>query len=340
MKKTTIVAFLIVLILSGACTPVQSTYSCLGSERTAINNPHFQLLWSRSKIVIRPGSADTLMQGIASKAFVITGQDLEYGGSKLLALDALSGNVLWQRDVRLPGSIITSNSQLYAGLYDKLEIVDPQTGNLVKEIRFSKVGSIYNIFATEHNLYALTNSGRWLTYNLEDGTYSLSEPFLPYTPFLIEDGILYFKEFGTYKAKDTETQSILWEYLLNEATHVHPLITENMIIVLAERGSIYGLDKSTGDLLWKLDEPVISNVISNKSQLYFLTNDGYLKVLDINSGQEITKLEFTPASFELDSPPSGNIIGAYDIWVDSENDTLIMSFGDSCQLMAFKLAIP
>jgi outer membrane protein assembly factor BamB len=163
---------------------------------------------------------------------------------------------------------------------------------------------------------------------------------LPYTPFLIEDRILYLNELGTYKAKDTETQSILWEYSLNEATHVHPLITENMIIISAERGSIYGLDKSTGNLLWKLDEHVISNVASNKSQLYFLTTDGFLKVLDVNSGQEITKLEFTPTSFEPNSPPSGNIIGAYDIWVDSQNEIIVVSFGDSCQLMAFKLGIP
>ena len=100
------------------------------------------------------------------------------------------------------------------------------------------------------------------------------------------------------------------------------------------------MDKKTGSLLWRVDGHAISNVASSKSRIYFLANDGYLKVLDINSGQEITKLGFSPASFEPNSPPSGNIIGAYDLWVDSENDIIVLSFGDSCQLMALKLQMP
>src|SRR5688572_20122380 len=105
-------------------------------------------------------------------------------------------------------------------------------------------------------------------------------------------------------------------------------------------GKIYALDKRTGNLLWNIDAHVLSNVGTNKSQIYFLTNDGYLKVLDLNTGQEITKLEFSPTSLEPNSPPSGNIIGAYYLWVDTENSIVTISFGDSCQLAAFKVEIP
>ena len=94
---------------------------------------------------------------------------------------------------------------------------------------------------------------------------------------------MYFDEAGMYKAKDIETQSILWEYPLNETVHAHPLFTDNMIIIVAELGSIYGLDKKTGTLLWKVDAHTISNVAVNKSKLYYLANDGYLKVLDLNN---------------------------------------------------------
>lgn len=344
MKKVLILVISIIAVLSGACSPFQSGrtsgYTCSNFQRTPANNSYFQPLWSRSGIAIYPDPFNPLMQGTASKVFLVTGQDSKYGGSKILALDTQSGSVLWQRNVVLPASIITSSTLLYTSLYDKIEVVDPQTGNLVKTIEVPKVGFIYNVFATEHNLYAFTKSGRYLTYNINDGSYSLSEPFLPYHPFLIENGIMYFVDTEAYKAKDIETQSILWENSVNDAFTAHPLFTHDMIILLTRMGSIYSLDKGTGKLLWKLDENVISNIAVNKSDLYFVTNDGYLKMLDMNSGQEIAKLEFVPASFEPNSPPSGNIIGAYDLWVDSQNDIAVVSFGDSCQLMAIKLQTP
>jgi len=307
-----------------------------------VSNSYFQPLWSRTGIAVYPDPFNPLMQGIPSKVFVVTGQDFEYGGSKILALDTQSGKALWQRNVVLPASIITSNSQLYTTLYDKIEVIDSQTGELVKEIAVPNVGTIYNIFATEHNLYADTKSGRWLTYNFNDETYSLSEPFLPYHPFLIESGVMYFVDAEAYKAKDIKTQSILWKNSVIDNVAASPLFTDKNIILLTEMGSVYSFDKETGELLWKLneDEHVISNMIADKSYLYFLTNDGYLKVLDLGNGKEIAKLGFTPALFELNSPPSVNIIGAYDLWVDSENDILVVSFGDSCQLISFKLQVP
>jgi outer membrane protein assembly factor BamB len=324
------------LALSGGFAGAGTPFSCPTSEHWPVNNLP---LWSRPGIAIYPDSTP-LMQGVTSRVFVVAGKDFEYGGSKILALDIQSGNVLWQRNVIQPGrSIITSNSQLYADFNDKIEIVDPQTGKLVKRTEIPHVGPIHNIFATDHNLYAITKSGRQLTYNVDYGTYSLSEPFLPYRLFLIENGVMYLYEDGAFKAKETETQSILWEYSANEAFTAHPLITNKVIILLTQMGSVYSVDKGTGKLLWKLDEHTISNVVANKSQLYFLTKDGYLKVLDMNNGQEITKLEFTHAPFALNSPSSDNIIGAYNIWVDSQKDIVVVSFGDSCQVMGIKLEI-
>ena len=336
MKKNIILIFTIWL---GACSPVYSGYSCLSPLNIPAINSDFQLLWSRTGIAIYPDRFNSLMQGVRSKVFIVTSKDFEYGGSKILALDTQSGNVLWQRDAVLPASIITSNTQLYTTLNDKIDIVDPQTGNLVREIEIPNVGTIYNVFATEHNLYAFTKSGRHLIYNIDDGIYGLSEPFLAYYPIIIENGLMYFTEAGSYKAKEVQTQSILWEYSLNETVNVHPLFTDNVIVISTVMGRIYGLDKRTGNLLWNVDAHAISNVTASKSKLYLLAGDGHLKVLDINNGQEIAKLEFSPASFESNSPSTSNIIGAYNVWVDSENDILLVSFGDSCQLSSFKLHI-
>jgi len=123
--------------------------------------------------------------------------------------------------------------------------------------------------------------------------------------------------------------------------NVHPLFTENMIIIVSETGNIYGLDKKNGTLVWKVATHIISNVAVNRSKLYYLANDGYLKVLELSTGQEIAKVEFAPTPFQLIDPATENIlIGAYNLWVDSENNILTVSLGDSCQFMGFKINEP
>jgi outer membrane protein assembly factor BamB len=287
--------------------------------------------------VIYPDAFNSLLQGAASKVFVVAAKDFEYGTGKILALDIESGQVLWHRSLDAPESIITSNSQLYIALNDKIEILDPQTGNLVKEIQIPNVGPIYNISATENNLYAFTKSGKWLTYDIDSGTHTLSEPFLPYHPFLIENRVMYFYEARELKARETETQSILWAHLINSDFDL--VFTDN-IIIIRQLDDITGLDKRTGSLLWNLHTHVISNIATDNSYLYFLTNEGNIEVHNLSNGEEVAKLEFVPAAFELDSPSSNNMVGAYNLWADSQNNNLVVSFGDSCQLMSFKIQMP
>jgi len=110
-----------------------------------------------------------------------------------------------------------------------------------------------------------------------------------------------------------------------------------MIIILSETGNIYSLDKENGDLIWKLDTNIISNITTDTSRLYFLTMDGYLKVLNINNGQELQKFEISSTPFSNNLSDSNIAVGVFNIWIDSQNKTAIFSLGDSCQLIGIKL---
>lgn len=336
MKKNLILAILLITLLVDACSSVGINQNCNPTEHRIVNNPHVQLLWSKSNIYTLQSTFNPMIQGIASRFFVGI-QNSDYDSS-VVSFETKTGNMLWHRNLNLPASILANSAGLYVGDYNKIVVYNLQTGDLEKEINLLKVGTVQNMYSDEQNLYIHTGNGSWVTYDTNDDTVELSEPLLPYTPFIIENEILYIHDVEGIKAVDTRNQTIVWKYLIDEPINTHPIFTDDILIVLTSTGNIYSLDKKTGNLIWMLDVYSISNVAMDMSRLYFLTKDGYLKVLDMRSGQEIEKLEFSPASFQLST--SNKIVGGYNVWVDPQTEIVIVSLGDSCQMMALKFQLP
>jgi outer membrane protein assembly factor BamB len=337
MKQKLVLLFALITILGFACSPGLRIETCIVPQRNLADTPNFRLLWSDANVfVVYSGNLDPSLYGLDSTVFAKIRGSNNFA-SKIIALDTQSGKMKWQRDITSQGAIIVSDSSFYMGIYDNIQEYDPQTGNLIRVTNFPNIGNIYNMFVNNHSLYALSSSGRWLTYNLEDQTSELSEPFLPYTPFVVDDGVLYSHDAKGFKATKNETGETLWTHLIDEAINLHPLFVDNMIIILSETGNIYGIDKENGDLIWKLGTNIISNIAADTSRLYFLTMDGYLEVLNISNGQELQRLEISSTPFNNNLPDSNVAVGVYNIWMDSQNTTAIFSLGDSCQLIGIKL---
>lgn len=284
--------------MSVTCSPLPIIAGCKSTERFVADSSDLKILWSKSNVSVYDDPFNPLLQGVKSIVFAVI-QSPDYSSSKIIALDTLSGNLLWESKVVLPATIVTSDSSLYMGIYDKIQEYDAFTGRLVKEATFPNVGAIYNIFYNQQSLFALTNSGRWLTYDVKQNTSELSEPFLPYTPFIVDNEILYSYDPEGIKATAIQSKVNLWKYPIAEAINIHPLFTDTMLIILSQTGSIYALNKENGNLIWKSDKNVISNIATDASQLYFLTSDGYLNVVGISNGQEIQRVEVSPTGFEV-----------------------------------------
>jgi len=335
MKQRFTLILIVITILCTSCSPASRIESCKVPERNIAATPNFKLLWSESNISVHSDPLNPSLDGLNSTVFAVIYKT--YTSSQIMALDVRSGEMKWQRNVNLPVTIVASDTSLYMGSYDTLHEYDSQTGNVVRETNFPNIGNIYNMFVNDQTLYALSSSGQWLIYNLEDNTSELSERFLPYTPFITDNGILYLRDSEGFKATKIETGETLWRQPIDEPINLHPLFVDNMIIILSETGNIYALDKESGNLIWKLGTNVLSNVAADTSRLFFLTKDGYLKVLDIGDGQELQNLQISSTPFSVNSPRSDIAIGVYNIWADSQDQTVIFSLGDSCQLMALKL---
>ncbi len=129
------------------------------------------------------------------------------------------------------------------------------------------------------------------------------------------------------------TQKVLWKYSIVISTN--PLFADNVIIVPTLDDNIYMLNKVTGKLIAKVFAQPISNVAQDATRIYFLTKDGALEVVDKMSGQEVQQISLSAAPFLLSTPEK--TLGSYDLWIDPQNEIVVASLGDSCQLLALKM---
>jgi len=100
-------------------------------------------------------------------------------------------------------------------------------------------------------------------------------------------------------------------------------------------GSVYAMQRSTGKILWKTDNNVISNIVISpaKKLAYVLTRDGKLLGIDIDNGASTTLIEFSNVPFVLNGE---DIVGGYELAYDQTTKSLFILLGDSRQLFAFK----
>ncbi|MCP5099826.1 MAG: PQQ-binding-like beta-propeller repeat protein [Chloroflexi bacterium] len=104
---------------------------------------------------------------------------------------------------------------------------------------------------------------------------------------------------------------------------VTPQMTENLIVLQLERQDVadtFGLlvlNRADGSLQWRLDTPLVGNVVVDNGRILTLTAAANLLVLDLATGTQLAELPFTPDLAQPDETihyalgASGNQIAIY-----------------------------
>lgn len=141
------------------------------------------------------------------------------------------------------------------------------------------------------------------------------------------------------RAINTKTGELLWEAQLDHVLSMQPVFTENTIFLRSGNGigSIYAIERSTGNILWKTDDTFISDIaFSDKNGLVYVINqNGEVWEINGSSGERKPIIEFTNTPFQYNGPEAN--VGGYEIAYDNTEDILYVLLGDSTQLFAFKV---
>lgn len=284
----------------------------------------------------------SMMVASAGKVLLIGGLSKD-GGERLICLDGTSGKVAWEKvDQRHEqrGSLSAISAipgELYAGYggVPSVKKLDLSTGDVFWSQTLSGRGLLY-LFMLEKEVQ-ISTSPEWFSRlnaksgevieNVKGREIFISTPKITVSPILMNE----------LQAEETATGKLIWRIGLDGELRMAPVFTEDLIYLRSGRtmGSAYEVQSSTGEILWQTDDNVISNIVVSpaKNLAYFLTRDGKLWGIDIDTGVITTLIEFSNGPFVLNGE---DIVGGYELAYDPTTRTLFILLGDSRQLFAFK----
>jgi len=237
---------------------------------------------------------------------------LEYG-FHVGAFDLGTGQQLWMtKELRDHESYVfpykqENPSQLQIDNSVERITIDQSTGNILS-IQPSNLAAM-DFMRVPHNNILMKNlsNDEQIKFNLAPGTY----------------------HFGAFDANG----QLLWE-IPNFAEFWPTFINDNDFIVAfgGPKYWIWRVDAQTGLDRWRSDLGIVSNYAILRDRVIALREDGYLLSMDLESGRL-----FNYAVFDMNFRES---IGERPFWVAASDPYLFVYFGDTQELVAFRMNTP
>ena len=207
----------------------------------------------------------------------------------LKAIDMETGEEEWDFDLKSPtnSSPIIHKNRLYIGCEDGLKAININNHDLVWDYDCNNVAStpffyddIVYFGSDDGHLYGLDDDGKVTLNKKLDGELKSS-------PIVVDDTIYIgstnskIYSIGTDKEKN-------WEFTTGDEILSSPTYVNKSVIVGSTDGNVYCLDKSNGDLKWKVDlnDKVISSPTLDKhdNSVYIGSDEGNMTCLDVRDG--------------------------------------------------------
>jgi outer membrane protein assembly factor BamB len=308
----------------------------------SIKSTEARNLWSRTDIYTEQDGFSPRMVADAGKITLIGGLDNSVFGNSLICLDSTDGHLLWQitdlpdEDPGYLSSLIADSGDLFVGYggVPSVKKINIANGDLLWSQGLEGRGQLY-IFVVDKEIQIPT-APFWFTA-LDRATGKILRT-------IKEDHILISTVEETFlrwgrgmRAINTKTGEILWEVELDHELTMQPVFTKNTIFLRTARdiGSVYAIERSTGQILWKTDDTFISDIalLDKKDLVYVINQNGEVWEINASSGERKPIIEFTNAPFQIYGPDGTG--RGYEIAFDNTEDILYVLLGDSAQLFAF-----
>jgi outer membrane protein assembly factor BamB len=103
------------------------------------------------------------------------------------------------------------------------------------------------------------------------------------------------------------TNSIIWEYDLNDGAGSSPTVKNNTVYIGTHDGTLFAIDADTGNKEWEFDEPgdeIVSSPAVVDGTVYFGSLDGTLYAVNTTDGTEAWNTPFDEPENEINSSPT------------------------------------
>jgi outer membrane protein assembly factor BamB len=337
MKAHKLIIMLSMAALIYSCSPINREQENQNVSHILSPNSSrgYEVVWEKTEIKMADNRHGPMIV-TTPNILVLEGKLSSNSEYALFGFNTLDGRQLWQQDVvSSPAQLYVSGLILYRGTGGKghIQAYDIENGDLYWETSLPGAHSIVDLYKVNNLLFANTN---------DDAFFVLSEDGLITNSRQTSDRIFFETAQTTYlgksnaiQAKDKTSGLIQWHVDLANMFEFSPVFEENTIYLRTSgvpNNFIYSIDQTTGTINWQIKTNALSNLYKLGPVIYYLTVDGRLNLLDSSNGKQLESIEFSPP-FELNGY---GYIGGYYVTADPTNNVIVVSFGDSNQLLGIK----
>jgi len=275
-------------------------------------------LWVRTNYYI-DSKDDAQMVALGNKLFIIgSASDKEL--SRLIALDARTGDTIWQYGDRNVDVLTDSVNKLFIGELGggKVTALNPDTG-AIEWATNGRIGNVTNLLVRENILYVDTVGKNYFLFDVNTGNILKTIPYV------------------VGKAPNPDIP--IWSY-----HHMNLQFVGNVGFFQTstnfpmDKGDITAIDEISGNQIWNSGSfYAATRIATSPLGVFVLDSDGKLLRFGPTDGKKDQVIQFIPAP-NLNNN-EGWIYG-YHVAVDSDNQLLFVYLGDSAQLFAFQLPPP
>ena len=329
------IIFSLVTIMNGCKTPTPYYHPPI-TDHIVIDSPMLKTLWVRENVFIRDDNLNPMMVAAQGVVIFLGGLDID-DSSAVSALKANDGDLLWQEVFGNPTAIYASPDGLYVGESGRARIVkyEPYSGRIIWTKQLPGRGLVH-IVEEMNQLSVQTSSTRDKFFVLNAISGDVIRQLENTGIFLSTEKVTFQRSILTneLEAVGTSSQNLRWSVTVDHEFLMIPIFTEHEILVRTDVGKIYCIDRDTGSVKWNTDNIAISNLTIANNWVYFLSRDGKLQGIDLQSGEVIQLIQFDTERFAL----NGEVhIGGYHVAYDPQTGIVFAELGDSAQLFAFQV---
>jgi outer membrane protein assembly factor BamB len=320
--------------------------SCIALESLRINaipkyaleeNGEYIVIWNRTGIGMNPNDRRPAMVGGPGRIIVDGRKNLPLALTKIYGLDSLSGEDVWEISNAGGGQLIIEEEYLYFGAAGWAKVIsyNIENGELVWSTSLPWAHSVTDLYFAQNKIFAHTNDSEFFVLS-DDGEIlnNFSETF---RVFLETNNILYMEALFSVKAVDASSKKEIWHLKLDDKYTHAPIFDNGTIFIRTWDSSstyIYSVDQTAGVVNWKVSAEVLSNLYLAGDKFYYMSRDGFFVSADRSTGDEISRVKFSP---EIDL---NALTGGFFITGDAVNDIIVVSFEGNDQIMGIRVINP
>jgi outer membrane protein assembly factor BamB len=256
------------------------------------------------------------MAALGNKLFTIgSASDKEL--PRLIALDARTGDIIWQYGDANVSVLTVSANQLFIGELGggRVTALNPDTGAIEWSTN-GRIGNVTNVLVRENILYVDTVGGGYFLFDADTGNILQT---IPYT----------VGEAPNPDIPIWSDHNMNLQFVGNMGFFQYP--TDFPMY----KGEITATDEISGNQIWTSGSfYAATRLAASPLGIFVLDSDGKLLSFGLTDGEMNQVIQFEPAPTLRNE--DGDTYGYY-VAVDSDNQLLFLYLGDSAQLFAFHI---